>query len=375
MRKNVLIFSYLPRHLKKLLPLVAELVQDTRFHVSLVLMTREEQAIAAQLNLPYRMLDEFTQLPRNHDFDLGWGLEPLIRAISDLEPELFIAIEVNYILRNAVRFCKQTRIPSIILQHGTPNRYSRHAFVPFEGNLFAAWGEFTRDFLIREGMNPHQIVLTGGIPFDASMNKKPQREELARELRLDLNKQWILFTTQGPGAGNRPTPEEIHHSIAETAQFFGASRGCQLLLQIHPGQQIDEIQAIVDEVASDAIVMKYRDTEQLIASCDRMMTFFSTTALDAIIMGKPLLLINLSGEEEFLPFVRMDAALGVYKKEDMRETLEQFLTYRALPERIRRAAEYVNDRNDGQALLRILNLIYRQLDLPFENGGNISEPE
>lgn len=363
--KKILLFTYLQRHLKKMIPIIGEFEKKEEISLTVLLMTQEEKAIATEHGISYKMLDEYTNQPRTLDFDLSWGLEPLINAIDSIQPDLFIGIEVNYILRNAIRHCKQKNIPNIIIQHGTPNKYSLQAFTPFEGDCFAAWGQFSKDFLISHGVQDSKIVLTGGIPFDRTISLQPDKGKIASVLNIDAGKKWIVFTTQGIGAGNCPSKEEIHIGVTEVAAYMKVQEDYQLIYQVHPGQSVEYIKEIVDAVEGhNAIVVKYKDTEELMAVSDGVITFFSTTAIDAILLDKPLMLINLTDDRDFYPFVRMGVAFGAYTTEGISIKLDDFL-FKAeeLKANYPKVKEYMNYRNDGKALRRVMKLIYNKLNL------------
>lgn len=363
--KKVLIFTYLQRHLKKLIPIIKEFQKSERIQLAVILMTQEEKEIASENNIPYTMLDAYTEKKRTYDFDMAWGLEPLINAIDSIKPHLFIAIEVNYILRNAIRYCKQQGIPNVIIQHGTPNKYSLHAFAPFEGECFLAWGQHTKDFLVSNHVDEKKIFITGGINFDRTLSIAPNKKAMAQALGIDAKKKWVIFTTQGSGTGNMPSPEEIYDGITEAVREFMKYPDYQLIYQVHPGQQIEEVQFIVNEIAeNNAVVTKYKDTEEMIAVSEGVITFFSTTAIDALILGKPLLLINFFDDRDFFPFAKMKAAFAAYSKEEIPAQIGNLLNNPGqLSSYVKKAAEYVNYMNDGKALERVLKFCYNKLNL------------
>jgi len=363
--QNVIVFTYLQRHLKKMIPIITQLQNRNDINLTVILMTQEERLIAENHSIPFKMLDEFTDNKRNYDFDLGWGLEPLLNAIDRIQPDLFIAIEVNYILRNAIRYCKQQYIPNLIIQHGTPNKFSMHAFTPFEGDIFLAWGDFTRDFLIKNHVASEKIIVTGGATFDRSISLKPDRMAIARELNILPDSKWILFTTQGVGAHNCPSQEEIKVAVQETAKEVLKYPDAQLIFQVHPSQPVEDIAELLNEVQpNNAIVTRYHDTEELMAASYGVITFFSTTAIDAVILQKPLLQITLTDDKDFLPFVEMGAAYSAVTAEEIPVMFQKLLFDQgALREKQKAAAEYVNYKNDGQAMHRIMDIIYDRLEL------------
>lgn len=358
--RTILVFTYLPRHLKKLLPLLRTFqAQSGKVRLVLLLMTQEEKKLAEDAGLACRMLDEYTDQPRDRDFDLAWGLEPLLNALEQERPDLFVVIEVNYILRNAIRHCKQKHIRNLVIQHGTPNPYSLHAFAPFEGDCFAAWGSYSRAWLTPYFLDPGKLRLTGGMNFDRLSTLQPDRQQLARELRIPADGKWVLFTTQTTGAGGLPTEKEIQEGVVEAALALKGHPDWQMIYQVHPSQTVEAIAGIVNPLGvPNARVMKYRDTEMLIAACDGMITFFSTTAIDAIVLRKPLLLINLEEDQGFFPFVKKQAALGAYRPEEIQRQVQTLLQPGLeLPGQEAMASE-MNYMNDGKALERVQALCW-----------------
>lgn len=358
--KKILIVTYLERHLKKMLPIIKELEKSSDIELKVMLLTPDEWRLAESEGIIFSRFDDYTARKRRVDFDLEWGLDSLINVIEKEKPDLFLAIEVNYILRNAVRHCKSLGIKTLIVQHGTPNKYSLHAFAPFEADCFAAWGDFTKELLVENGVEPERIVVTGGPVFDRTLSLKPDKGKIYAGLEIGPeSKKVIVFTTQAPGAGFRPSAEEIESGIIETIKGASQYPDILLLFQVHPGQAIEDIQKVAKKADhSSARVIKYRDTESLMAVSDGVITFFSTTAIDALILGKPLLLINLTDDREFFPFVPMGAAFGAYTKEEIMPAFKKLIES---PEELKggreKAIPYVVYKTDGKSLDRVLNLI------------------
>ena len=362
--KKILVATYLERHLRKMLPIIKELGKRGDIKLKVMLLTPDEWRLAETEGIKYSRFDDATTRKRRADFDLEWGLEPLINAIEKEKPHLFLAIEVNYILRNAVRHCKNLAIKTLIVQHGMPNKYSLHAFAPLEADCFAAWGDFTKEFLVKNGVEPERIVVTGGPVFDKTISLKPDKDKIYTELEIGSEiKEIIVFTMQGQGVGSIPSAEEIESGIIETIRAASQYQNVLLLFQAHPGQNPEDIQNIAKKAGyPDTRAIRYHDTESLIAVSDGLITFFSTTAIDALVLGKPLLLINLSDDREFLPLVPMGAAFGAYTKEEIVPAFGKLIEN---PEELKagreKAIPYMVYKTDGKSLERVLNLIEESL--------------
>jgi len=55
------------------------------------------------------------------------------------------------------------------------------------------------------------------------------------------------------------------------------------------------------------------------------MTKTSTTAMEAVAVNKPVIILNLSGEADVVDYVEQGVALGVYKEEDLKIAVEKLL--------------------------------------------------
>jgi len=92
-----------------------------------------------------------------------------------------------------------------------------------------------------------------------------------------------------------------------------------------------------------------------------MVTKSSTTTLEAAILNKPIIILNLSGKPDIIPYVDKGIALGVYKKEDLIPAIKNALYSREVREKLARQREkFVYDYaylQDGNASERVASLI------------------
>ncbi|MFA5074270.1 MAG: CDP-glycerol glycerophosphotransferase family protein, partial [Nitrospirota bacterium] len=237
-------------------------------------------------------------------------------------------------------------------------------FAPFEADCFAAWGDFSKDFLVKHGVDAKKIVVTGGPCFDVTLSLQPNRKKICTALGIDPKKKLIIFTTQASGAGGKPTAEEIETGIRESIRAASRDPRVQLIFQVSPNQTVESIQEMLGkEPSSNAVALRYPDTESLMAVSDGVITFFSTTAIDALLLGKPLLLINLSDDRDFYPFAQMGAAFGAYTEADIQPAFARLIEEReALRTGREKAVPYVVHKTDGKSLERVMRLLDTMLE-------------
>src|SRR3990172_6707369 len=106
MSKKILITTYLERHLKKVMPIIQGLQELGGLEPLVLPLTPEEYELANREGIGFSKYEEYIGWERRTKWDFGWAMEALMNAIDTEKPDLFLAIEVNNILRNAVRYCK-----------------------------------------------------------------------------------------------------------------------------------------------------------------------------------------------------------------------------------------------------------------------------
>ena len=110
---------------------------------------------------------------------------------------------------------------------------------------------------------------------------------------------------------------------------------------------------------SNVVVVKKIDINELMAGSDLTITSWSTTGLESLIMGTPLLTLNLTGREEKMPYVASGAAFGAESVEEMPGALKEALAPIS-PEMAEKQKSYVYDyayEVDGKASQRVVEAI------------------
>ena len=256
-------------------------------------------------------------------------LEVILKIIEQENPTSLILIdEYNPIGRATVTAGKLANIKTIALQHGAIST-SRPSYVHFEyevskigeyhtpyyplPDITAVFGPYYMDLLQDIGNYPSDsLMVTGSIRYDIVPEKKKQfnREATLLKLGLDPSKNMILYTSQ-------PIDKEEKEKIfAALEKAISELPDCQLVIKLHPAE-MQPVKNIFLESGEKVHVVKNIDIYEIINSCDVMLTAFSTTAMEAMILEKPVITINLTGKPDMMPYAKRDAAMGVYTEKDL----------------------------------------------------------
>jgi hypothetical protein len=227
----------------------------------------------------------------------------------------------------------------------------------YRADRIAVYGRQAERVFAEMGYDPERIVLTGDASFDSLARTSDLELRAARErLGLSKDKRTLLIATS-------------RFDLAEAGwirRFIEVARrrgNLQIVVKIHPNFTLADYGRLAQE-AADAGVPMVRDGEvrPLIALSDAVVTDYSHVGKEALLLGKPLLTVNLTGgpfpanryEEEGL-------ALGVKSIEGIEMAIERVFEDPALRESLaKKRQEMVGEyfyKADGGAAKRIFRLL------------------
>ncbi|MBD3313502.1 hypothetical protein GF345_03600 [Candidatus Woesearchaeota archaeon] len=283
-----------------------------------------------------------------------------------LAPKLaFVIDETGLYGRSIVTAARIKQIPIIAVQHGYITEDS-FEYMHIKGEIghriekplcpiadkTVVYGPYTKEILIKQGNYPaDKVEVTGQPRYDCLVGDHLRKRRVFRDIDLDRNKKLILWTTQ-----DVPGQADI---------VFRAVKGmkdAQLLVKLHP-RELGGMKPYYDKAEELGIKIKAvqeGNTLEMIYACDTIITMHSTTGLEAIMMGKPVVVLNTSGRPDMVPYVSEGAALGVYRPEDLEKALRKALfdrkTISRLKKNSRKYAYKHSYKMDGKATQRVMKV-------------------
>lgn len=279
-----------------------------------------------------------------------------IREILEKErPDLILSLdELSEMGKPMALLARKRKIPLLIIQHGL---FGKGSFIygPSMATKKCVWGPYIKKMLLERWFTKEQIVITGCPKFDALAKKKfMSKERLCKELSLDPGKDIILFASQ-------PAKEikRIANMILKTMKQFPDK---QLIIKLHPREYNEPLyRKLAKKIGINIIITKNFDLYRLLANCKLLVTTFSTVGLEALILGKSVITINLTSEPDPMSFTQRKAALGIHKESDLLPTLKKVFEDRKFLKKLKKYRDkFVYDyayKKDGKATERIVKLI------------------
>ena len=271
----------------------------------------------------------------------------IIIVLTDSSPPCRIAVLVG-------RFAN---IPSLLLLHVGMIGLN-YECPEFLVDKIAVTGEFARDILIKCGVDKNRLVATGRPTYDVLVcaEERFNKDEICRRLGLDPTRRIIVYTTE-----NLPPSESkaMVYAICKAVKEFS---DLQFVIKVHPSElDLSMYRRVTKDVGVDVLITRDANIYEVLYVSDIVITGFSATALDAMMLDKPVITVNFTGLEDPLPFAESGAAIGVCEEKDLVPAIKRGLYDEDAREKLRVAREkFVYEhsyKRDGKSTERAIKLI------------------
>lgn len=276
-------------------------------------------------------------------------------------------------------------LPSLAIQHGIIHEHhpgyiyakgdvstqalAKFPYVPLPTRT-AVFGTYYEEILTKVSNYPtSSIVVTGQPRYDAlkSVDEIYSRKAFCARYGLDCRKKIVLIITQ-------PFVERIRSEFfVHTIRVLKGLAGIQIIVKPHQIEAPEWHCNALSELEAEAIVLSPNaDTYEAIYSCDLFIAINSTTILEALILDKVVIAVNLSNLPELIPWVTAGAVLGVYETSTLASTIAD-----ALFNETKIRQKLVNRFNflvsqfyklDGQASDRVIKLMLNLIEVARPNS-------
>jgi hypothetical protein len=219
----------------------------------------------------------------------------------------------------AVQHLKVLGVRTITLQHGLFLRFIPTTF-PIKSDIYAAWGEYERQILIEQGADPDTIATIGSLFFDAN-NQTRARQHSSNALP-EVRK--VLFATQAVQSsvewyfGYPP----VVLLIQQLSTLVNGRIDFRFTIRLHPNEQLPPEENKRAEAAGISIT-KGVSLMQQIKEHDVVVTQYSSTGVEVLLAGKPLVSVNWVGETEVIPYAQEGVAEYSRSAADLLETIDR----------------------------------------------------
>lgn len=259
---------------------------------------------------------------------------------------LIVGNQLTFVGRTAVLFFNERKIPTGCPMHGTilPDIPAER----FVADIQFVYGNRMRNQLFGQGVDLDKIKVVGSTKLDSLSNKIYVWRNCPSKVIVDLakSKPIVLVTLSGPGH----TVTKIHHElmIQELAKAVAAFPQMHFIFKLHRKDNEIYYKELGSMFNNTSIVAFNNniseDIFEWIFHSQLLVTGASTTALEALVLEKPVITMDLFGELPKFDFITSGATLHTSQKGQLIENLMSIVKKTKVHDEARsRASEYLKD--------------------------------
>jgi len=254
-----------------------------------------------------------------------WRLRALAsqRALEAFRPKLVVGFHTyGPVMAPTIIAAQRLGLPRLCLQHGVIGpRYLALPCLPYDEKL--VFGDYARG-IMQQTCPELRLTVTGHALHDAGVTP-PVPSPGVMALREGVSGLVVLCTQFNEHLYYR-REQWWMAGVAETCRRLGV----RLAIKQHPSDApitINLYRTLL-QAGDDRVVLiphgQHR-LDELLVACDLMVTRDSTVVFEANLFDRPVVTINLSDEDEELPYAATGGARGIYRYEDIGSALEAVL--------------------------------------------------
>jgi len=256
---------------------------------------------------------------------------------------------------------EETQVPAANVQHGIITSTKRRA--EFHFDAFCVFGQAYAEHLVESGTDRSRIRVVGNPLMDeyASLDEGQLgaiRARVRRDLSLPEADFVLLFAAQYFAA--TPSDDLNHEVLSMLLLVMKDEPDMQLVIKWHPlgaGMEDGYLHALSAHGTDRVTEVRDCDLNALIVGVDAVATYSSTTGFEAATLRRPTIVLNPTGREEAVPFVREGTALKASNADELREAIHSIRQGSAIPEeRYEELDRKYNFGHDGHAGARIADV-------------------
>ena len=258
-------------------------------------------------------------------------------------------------------------IPVILLQHAFANYTKSISYFDILDDYhlikhkIAVWGDIIKDYLIHVKAIPENKIIVSGSPKYDSYSKIKKNKKSQKIMLVTLRP--IITHMEGPRIELYEKYEKTLHKLIQISKDV---ENLQIIFKLHPQQNISN-QIIINMIkGNEGIkILQFEPIKELLADCDLHVNIApdnfdaSSVILEAMMMGKPTLNIQLQKNEIEFEFIKDNAIKSVYYDSNIERSVLDLISYHGTDELFSNSQNFLNKymKNRGNAAKKLIDSI------------------
>ena len=258
-------------------------------------------------------------------------------------------------------------IPVILLQHAFANYTKSISYFDILDDYhlikhkIAVWGDIIKDYLIHVKAIPENKIIVSGSPKYDSYSKIKKNKKNQKIMLVTLRP--IITHMEGPRIELYEKYEKTLHKLIQISKDV---ENLQIIFKLHPQQNISS-QIIINMIkGNEGIkILQFEPIKELLADCDLHVNIApdnfdaSSVILEAMMMRKPTLNIQLQKNEIEFEFIKDNAIKSVYYDSNIERSVLDLISHHGTDELFSNSQNFLNKymKNRGNAAKKLIDSI------------------
>ena len=258
-------------------------------------------------------------------------------------------------------------IPVILLQHAFANYTKSISYFDILDDYhlikhkIAVWGDIIKDYLIHVKAIPENKIIVSGSPKYDSYSRIEKNKKNQKIMLVTLRP--IITHMEGPRIELYEKYEKTLHKLIQISKDV---ENLQIIFKLHPQQNISN-QIIINMIKENEgiKILQFEPIKELLADCDLHVNIApdnfdaSSVILEAMMMGKPTLNIQLQKNEIEFEFIKDNAIKSVYYDANIERSVLDLISYHGTDELFSNSQNFLNKymKNRGNAAKKLIDSI------------------
>jgi hypothetical protein len=293
--------------------------------------------------------------------------------LKDIKPNIvFVLHESNFWTKILSFWAKEYKIPVVSFQEGMYRPYpDSQYFRMLYGKILTEysskvclWGDYAKDIFTDCGISEHKLVTVGAPHLDELLAiPKEERQDIRAKIRSEFkinSHQKIILMLLSP---SKIWQGDLVQDIRLIGEYINQQPDIMLVVKWHPMEHIgliEQVKQTLDAKNHPRIIHEHdRNIIDLIWSSDLALTQNSTSGLECLVFGVPLVEWNLSNQPLPNSYYKDGVAERIHHAEDI-PRLSKYLQgqhFEVTPGSVERYLERLLFRLDGKTQERILKVV------------------
>ena len=251
--------------------------------------------------------------------------------VKMFNPASFVVFQdITPLSRSMCQVLKNHGVYVLVIQHGIlGNDMAGMYTMPKAGNMQAVWGEYYENWHLKRGKPAGSQAVTGFPRHDELVNMPPlNREDLCRRFDLDSGLKVALIATEWyQAASARYTIEKQEEFIRLSLRALKAPGDVQIVVKLHPSFRV-KYRKIVTDIADQEgvdVVIAEDSLWDLIRLSSLVIVSMSSVSVEALILGKPVISVDLVDKKDISGLVQNGLAIGVRNEDELNDAVRECL--------------------------------------------------